>query len=137
MKYTDNNDFKFNCETCDFHTNTSWNMKYHFKSDKHQKNTGEKEQKEKRTYRCHYCLYTSTTQTGVSCHMKKHHKDKKKLCDWSCHTCDLHFDSKANFYIHLRSDCHIKECYKKAYEEVIEKEKSRHEQFKLELEKNI
>ena len=77
MKYTDNNDFKFNCETCDFHTNTSWNYKYHLKSDKHLKNTGQKEQKEKRVYRCHHCLYTSTTQTGLNSHMKKYHKDKK------------------------------------------------------------
>ena len=129
--------FKFVCECCNFKTNSHWNHSYHLKSKKHLIKSGEIEPPEKRLYHCHFCLYTTKSSAGLNEHHKKKHKNKTKINDWECKTCQKFFSTKDELYIHLRTDLHIKECYQEAFDNLIEREKQRHIEFKKNEDKKM
>ena len=75
-------DFKFNCEKCDYHTDKTQYFSIHKKTKKHQKNYEVELQIEdnKRTskkYHCNYCNYYTDNHRGMYQHKKsnKHIKN--------------------------------------------------------------
>jgi hypothetical protein len=83
-------EYKFNCEKCDYHTNKQGNFSRHLKTKKHKKNYEKEIEKE---------------------------ENKNKKLKYSCELCDYYTNNKLGFYQHKRTKKHKKniELNKKEY----------------------
>ena len=108
-------EYKYNCDKCDYHTNFLSNFSRHKKSKKHKKKyeleleLKEKTNKNKR-FSCELCSYYTNNQNGLSQHKrtKKHKKNlKEKKLIYNCEICNFGTNNQSEFIKH-HNDKHTK-----------------------------
>ena len=111
-------EYKFNCEKCNYHTNTNSYYSIHKKSKKHKKNYEvelkiEENKRTSKKYHCEYCDYYTDCRSGYSIHKrtKKHKKnieENKKI--YNCEECHGKYatNNQSDFLKHYKEN-HIKQ----------------------------
>lgn len=84
-----NNEKKFNCENCNYHTNKPSEWIKHVNSKKHLRFGKKKETK------CYKCEYSALNQWNLKLHILSQHstKEERSKSKYYCEVCDLVFFS--------------------------------------------
>jgi hypothetical protein len=109
-------EYKYNCEKCNYHSNSKHNFYRHKKSKKHLKNYKDEieleniDNKEKK-YHCEWCKYYTNSKSCFSHHKrtKKHKKKMEELeekYNYHCQKCDYKTNDDTAFINHYQ-DNHI------------------------------
>lgn len=105
---------KYNCETCNFSTNSITAWEFHTNTEKH-KSGGlkRKTRRDKRTdeqVKCEYCDYKNTNKYSLKSHILNNHSNKeerKQSFKYYCEKCDIGCFSKPKFEEHINGKCHL------------------------------
>lgn len=101
------NPYKFNCETCNFHTQKVCNLYVHLKCKKHFHATnGTKPEKKK--HFCKHCSYTSIRPYLIKIHTLTQHAEQKPIPDFQCDVCNIDYYDIQHYKDHLETKSHIK-----------------------------
>ena len=117
--------YNFNCEKCNYHTNTERYFKQHKKSKKHKRNyeneekVCNKEDKNKK-YHCIFCDYYTNSSSSYSQHKnrKKHKRNKEKKekeHKYKCSKCDFMTNDDDLYYEHYKNTHVTKDTFKQYY----------------------
>jgi hypothetical protein len=97
------NDYKFNCNTCDYHTNIIQNWNNHIISERHTRGG-------KKTTRCSHCIYIAKTHYNLQQHILSQHatKEEKIKHKYYCEICDVLSTCEQYYLKHISSNKHKK-----------------------------
>jgi hypothetical protein len=103
--------YKYNCETCDFHTNTKQMYERHLETKKHKSDGIITRSDKKYPDKCEKCNYIPTSNRSHIQHMLIYHstkEEKKEKFKHYCEKCDFGNYSSKTFNEHLNSEKHKK-----------------------------
>ena len=97
-------EYKFNCDTCNYNTNikTSWYL--HVMSEKHNRNG------EKKSTKCNLCEYKTVSHWNVKLHILSQHstKEERQKQKYYCTICDTVFFCSSYMEKHINGKKHNK-----------------------------
>jgi hypothetical protein len=101
--------FNYNCDKCDFHTNSHSAFTKHLLTGKH--NTGHRSQRSDKKVldKCPYCNYIPTGNLIMKQHILNMHETKEKRKDnfkYYCDFCDFGSFSQKIYNTHILTDKH-------------------------------
>jgi hypothetical protein len=104
-------EYKYNCEKCEYHTNINANFSKHKRTKKHRRNYEEEIKNEeienkKKKYHCTFCDYYTNSQPSFSKHKKskKHKKNKEKEeknFNYKCEKCPYMTNCNMEYFNHI------------------------------------
>jgi hypothetical protein len=113
----ENNELKYNCDKCNFHTNIKSMWEKHILSGKHTTGIRSTRSDKKLLDQCPDCDYKPKSYVNMRHHILNFHskkEDRKKEFTFYCENCDFGAFVKHSYDKHLVSDKHKKtQLYKK------------------------